>query len=227
MTKIIVEANEWDKVYRELENEVIKTSSYDNTIIHSIGEVSNKSILDYGSGPGMIASVLQKMGAKIDIFDVNKKILEMSSKRISSSNIKYDKNKIQKEHYDFVICNLVVCIVSDENVLNITKDIFNALKPTTGIAYVGFCNPLIYNIPESMLDIRYSGNRGYKENHYYYKEKKEGNYIVPEMHRPIEWYEEIFLKSGLNIQNKIFTEKYNYKSNQINDFIIFHLKKSS
>ena len=152
MTKIIIGPNEWDKVYQELENEVIKTSSYDKFIIQLMHEIESKTILDYGSGPVVIAKALTELGSKVDIYDINTKILEMAGERINCENIIYDKQFIKRDYYDFVLCNLVVCIVNHEEVYNISKEIYNALLPVTGIAFIGFCNPIIYNLHESILD---------------------------------------------------------------------------
>jgi len=225
MAKIIVEQNEWDKVYQELENEVIKTSSYDKFIIQLMGDIVNKNILDYGSGPGVIAKSLHDLDANVDIYDINKNILEMAGKRIEKDNIIFEKEKISQNHYDIVLCNLVICIVKHDEVLDIAKDVYNAMLPEKGIAFIGFCNPLIYKIHETFLDIRHSGNLNYDVNHMYYKQKKEGEYIIPEMHRPIEWYEKIFSKAGLSVEEKIFTNKYEFNNNEINDFVIFKLKR--
>jgi len=226
MAKIIVGPKDWDKVYLELENEVIKTSSYDNLIIQFLGDVKEKSIIDYGSGPGVIAKALTDLGAKVDIYDINRRILEMACKRINHENIIYAKQFIKKDFYDFVLCNLVVCIVEHDEVSGIVNDVYNALNPKTGIAFIGFCNPKIYNVHESILDIRHSGNLKYDKNHMYLKEKKEGEYVIPEMHRPIEWYEKTFKDCNLKIVEKIFTNKYIFKNHEINDFIIFKLSRS-
>ena len=43
----------------ELQNENIKLKSYDNTIISALGDITNKKILDYGCGPGVLVSVLK------------------------------------------------------------------------------------------------------------------------------------------------------------------------
>ncbi|MDR0231397.1 MAG: class I SAM-dependent methyltransferase [Dysgonamonadaceae bacterium] len=223
-SRIVVEKNEWDRVYKDLENEVIKTSTYDDCIIQLIGDVKNKRILDYGGGPGVIAKALKDLGANVDIYDNNERILKMANNRLSSKNIMPDKNNIPQNTYDFALCNLVVCIVEDDEVVDITKDIYNALHKE-GSAFVGFCNPKIYNVHESKLDIRHSGNINYEENHEYLKEKKEGGYIVPEKHRPLEWYSKIFEEAGFLIKEISFTPEYVFKEKAINDFVIYTLKK--
>lgn len=225
MAKIIIEKLNWDKVYKDLENEVLKTSTYDDFIIKLMGDLKDKKILDYGSGPGVMAKALHDHGAIVDVYDINEKILKMAAKRVNSQRIIYNKEKITENYYDFVLCNLVVCIVDHDEVLDIAIDIRNALNAKSGIAFIGFCNPLIYQFHETNLDIRHSGNMQYNKNHMYLKEKKEGNYVIPEMHRPIHWYDQIFEKSGLKIIKKIFTPSYDVNGDEINDFIIYKLGK--
>jgi len=222
--RIIVEKNEWDLVYKDLENEKIKTSIYDDCIIKLMGEAGNKRILDYGGGPGVIAKALKDTGANVDIYDINKQILRMANYRLADENIMSNKSSITQNTYDFVLCNLVVCIVEDDEVISIAEDIYNALHQE-GIAFIGFCNPKIYNIHESQLDIRHSGNMNYEVNHEYLKEKKEGGYIVPEKHRPLEWYNKIFEEMGFSINDISFTPEYIFKGKKINDFVIYTLKK--
>jgi ribosomal protein L11 methylase PrmA len=222
--RIIVEKNEWDLVYKDLENEKIKTSTYDDCIIKLMGNVEKKRILDYGCGPGVIAKALKDMGANVDIYDINKHILRMANYRLSDENIKSNKSNIPQNTYDFVLCNLVVCIVEDDEVVSIAQDIYNALHQE-GVAFIGFCNPKIYNIHESQLDIRHSGNMSYDQNHEYLKEKKEGGYVVPEKHRPLEWYNKIFEEMDFSIKEISFTPEYVFKEKIINDFVIYTLIK--
>lgn len=124
-----------------------------------------------------------------------------------------------------MICNLVTCINWDNEVLDTAKDITAFLKDD-GESYVGFCNPLIFNVEESQLDIRNSSGKPYEFNHIYKKLKKEGGYKITERHRPIEWYERIFWDAGLQVIERIFTPEYEFKGNRINDFLILRLKKS-
>ena len=222
--RIIVEKNEWDLVYKDLVNEKIKTSIYDDCIIKLMGEAGNKRILDYGGGPGVIAKALKDTGANVDIYDINKQILRMANYRLADENIMSNKSSITQNTYDFVLCNLVVCIVEDDEVISIAEDIYNALHQE-GIAFIGFCNPKIYNIHESQLDIRHSGNMNYEVNHEYLKEKKEGGYIVPEKHRPLEWYNKIFEEMRFSINDISFTPEYIFNGKKINDFVIYTLKK--
>ncbi|GHU78440.1 methyltransferase UbiE [Bacteroidia bacterium] len=224
MAKIVIEKDDWHEVYEALEGEVIKTSVYDDFIINLMGDVSGKKVLDYGCGPGIIGKALEKQDAEVDVYDINKRILKIARKRVPEKNIIYDTNSIGKNIYDFVLCNLVLCIVEDGQVSEILHHIFDALKQK-GVVFIGFCNPKIFKVRETNLDLRhFTGNR-YKDNHGYLKEKKEGGYFILEKHRPIEWYNDTFIKAGFRIEKKLFTSPYIFKGRQIKDFVIFKLTK--
>lgn len=224
MIKKFIGQDDWHEVYEELENENLKLSVYDNFIINLMGNVNGKAVLDFGCGPGMIGQALENLNADVDVYDINKKILKIARKRLLEKNVIYNATDIDKNKYDFVLCNLVLCIVEDEQVIEITKSIYNSLK-NSGIALVGFCNPKIFKIRESKLDIRHFSGEGYKKNHTYLKQKIEGGYFILEKHRPIDWYSEVFKKADFVVSKKIFTDAYFWKGKKINDFIIFKLKK--
>jgi 16S RNA G1207 methylase RsmC len=226
MTKIVIGPDDWHEVYKELEGEILKPSVYDDFIIGQMGDVNNMRILDYGCGPGIIGDVLENYNADVDIYDINKKILEIARKRIPNENIIESTSKIKKETYDFVLCNLVLCIVDDNQVYEILHDLYYALK-NKGIAIIGFCNPKIFNIRETNLDLRNFTGDKYKDNHLYIKQKKEGGYYISEMHRPIEWYEASFIKAGFQLKKKLFTTPYTFKGRRrrISDFVVFKLIK--
>jgi 2-polyprenyl-3-methyl-5-hydroxy-6-metoxy-1,4-benzoquinol methylase len=224
MLKKIIRQHDWHEVYEELESEEIKLSVYDNFIINLMGDVSDKLVLDYGCGPGVIGHALENLNADVDVYDANERILKIACKRVPDKNIIHSTTDISKNTYDFVLCNLVLCIVEDEQVIDISKIIYDSLKKG-GIVLVGFCNPKIYKIRDTKLDIRHFTGEKYKQNHTYLKEKKEGEYFIYEKHRPIEWYSNIFKKAGFGISKKFFTTPYDWKGKQINDFVIFKLTK--
>ncbi len=223
-TKFVAEQKEWDVVSKELEAENLKLASYDHTLIPLLGDVRGKEILDFGAGPGIFALAIQKLGGNIKVWDIGKEMREKSVLKIGAENVYHSLEEVPTNHFDVVICNLVVCIVPEDEVRNIAKNIKDELKED-GIAYVGFCNPKIFDVPESNLDFRFQTGDAYEKNHEYKKVKKEGSYEIIETHRPIEWYETIFNEASLSVVNKIFTPEYELKGKQIKDFIIFKLAK--
>ncbi len=222
--KIVESQTQWRIVSKELEAENIKIKSYDNTIISAIGDIKNKRILDYGCGPGVLASVLKRLGADVKVFDISEEMRRLCAQKIGAENVYSKINEIPKNSFDVIVCNLVLCIVDEKEVENISRNIKTLLK-ATGTAYVGFCNPKIFNVPESVLDFRFQTGSEYEENHTYKKLKKEGNYEILELHRPIEWYQKIFQKVGLRLLKTTFTPEYKFDGRKINDFVILEFAR--
>jgi len=227
MLKKVIRQHEWHEVYEELTAEELKLSVYDDFIISLMGDVKDKKVLDYGSGPGVIDNELISLKANVDVYDVNEQIIkDARDKKVLDENIRILDNatSISINLYDFVLCNLVLCIVEDEEAIKVSKTIYDVLKKG-GVALVGFCNPKIFDIRETKLDIRHFADKKYNQNHEYLKEKKEGGYFIYEKHRPIEWYSNIFKEAGFEISETLFTTPYDLEEKQINDFVIFKLTK--
>ncbi len=224
MTKIISRHSEWGEVARDLEAEKLKLASYDGPLLDRLGNVTDKKILDYGCGPGVLALALKKLGADVRVFDISKDMLRLAGKKIGHEKVYETAKKIPGSGFDFVVCNLVLCINPDEEIRRIAGNIKNELKQG-GRTYIGFCNPLIFDVPESKLDIRFFTGNKYGENHRYRKMKKEGWYEIVEDHRPIEWYLKIFKEAGLTYLNTIFTSEYEFNGRKINDFVILEFVK--
>jgi SAM-dependent methyltransferase len=215
---------EWNVVARDLEFEKLKLKSYDQTLLQELGDFKDSSVLDYGSGPGVLAFALKKLGVSVKVYDINPEMRERATELIGLENV-YDRTEdIPEGSFDLVVCNLVLCIVSDSEVEAILSKIKTALR-LTGFAYVGFCNPKIHNVAESQLDFRFFSGRPYEENHSYKKVKKEGVYEIVEYHRPVDWYARKFHESGLILLDIFLTPEYELRGQRINDFTIFKLGK--
>ena len=223
-TKLVQDKKEWHIVAKELESENIKLAYYDNTLLPLLGDIKSKNVLDYGAGPGILALAVKRLGGNIKVYDINPEMREKAAQKIGDENIYNNVEKIPKDFFDIVICNLVLCINPDEEVKNIVRNISKILS-NSGSAYIGFCNPKIFNITESNLDFRFPTGNKYEDNHRYKKIKKEGNYEIIEDHRPIEWYEQVYTEAGLKLVDKIYTPEYELKGNHIKDFIVFKLSK--
>ncbi len=180
--------------------------------------------LDYGAGPGVLALALQKLGTEVKVWDINPEMREKAAAKISRRNVYGSKAELPAGFFDVVICNLVLCIVPEEEVRAIVDAIQEALAPR-GVAYIGFCNPKIFRVRESRLDLRFPSGKAYEENHDYRKVKKEGRYEIVESHRPIEWYERVFAEAGLQVAKTLFTPEYELNGDRIEDFVIFQLRR--
>lgn len=223
--KTVSKENEWGQVAKELEAEKIKLQSYDPALLAMCRNVSGKKILDYGPGPGILIYTLSKLGARVRAYDIAEEMRIACSQKIGAENVYAGPEQIPKDIFDIVICNLVLCINEEPEVRRIVRNINNCLN-ASGFALIGFCNPKIYNVSESALDIRFATGNRYEDNHIYKKIKKEGFYQILEWHRPIEWYKRVFEESGLVVVEIAFTPEYELNGTKINDFVIFRLEKS-
>ncbi|MEK7574674.1 MAG: methyltransferase domain-containing protein [Patescibacteria group bacterium] len=221
---LVSSQRQWGKVLKELEAEKIKLAYYDNTLIPLLGDLKDKKVLDYGGGPAVLASAIKAKGADSRLFDISPDMRMRAGDRIGRENVYKKVEDIPHDYFDFIICNLVLCIVPEKEVVNIVHNLYSEVKKG-GFVYVGFCNPLIFDIPESKIDFRMQTKHKYEDNHNYKKIKKEGNYEIVESHRPIEWYVQIFKDNGLNLVDTIFTPEYELNGRKIKDFSIFKLSK--
>jgi len=222
--KLITKPEEWGDVAGELEREVLKLKSYDEVLLPRLGDVAGKSILDYGHGPGLLLEDLANKGASVKGYDLHPRMRDLAAQRVGAENIYDSPNQIPNDSFDAVICNLVTCINSEESVNRIATDINRALR-SDGVAYIGFCNPHIFDVEETALDLRQSTKHRYDDNHDYLKIKKEGTYAIIEKHRPIEWYQKLFETAGLQNAGMFFTPPYEMNGRTINDFVILKVQK--
>ena len=216
--------NQWHLALKSLEGEDLKLASYDKTLLEELGDVKDKKILDYGSGPGVLALALKKLGANITAYDINLEMSQKAGEKIGKENSFSDLGLLEKSSFDIIICNLVLCIVSEDEAKNVVDSIRGLLKPN-GVVYIGFCNPKIHNVPESQLDFRFYSGLPYYQNHSYRKIKKEGIYEIVENHRPVDWYAKLFYSAGLLLLDILLTPEYKIRNQKIIDFTIFKLQK--
>lgn len=212
--------SEWRQVIPELEGEELKVRLYDKIMLDHLGDVQNAEVLDYGCGPGILLDAMQRLGAKVKGFDISAEMREQCAARIGSDKVYDAVEQIRDESFDIIICNLVLCVVNDGEVRRIVRNIRNAMRKD-GKALIGFCNPLIFDVPESQLDYRFPTGDDYRTNHRYRKKKKEGGYEITEEHRPIKWYEREYRSVGLRQVNTLFTPEYELNGRTIRDFVIF------
>ncbi|MDO8553867.1 MAG: class I SAM-dependent methyltransferase [Candidatus Micrarchaeota archaeon] len=222
--KNVMKMNEWANVARELQGEDLKQKIYDNTLVDLCGNLKGKHVLDYGAGPAVMANRIAGLGADVSVYDISEEMRKIAENRLGAQRVFQDAASIPTNQFDIVLCNLVTCIVPEDEVARIARNIRVALTDS-GTAYIGFCNPRIHDLPESLIDFRMPSGRKYEENHEYKKVKKEGSYEIIELHRPIEWYSRVFEEAGLSVSNIHFTPGYDVNGRTVNDFVIFELKK--
>ncbi len=94
-----------------------------------LGDISGKSVLDYGCGSGKFSRLLIERGAIVDGFDISEKEIEIAKQ--DGSQVFYTSNidDIQSHKFDAVVLNFVLCTISStEELSKILKNIYNLLK---------------------------------------------------------------------------------------------------
>ena len=127
-SKLIADQEKWAEVSKELEAEKIKLAFYDNTIIPLLGDLKDKKVLDYGGGPGVLLTALKKLGAEVKEYDISEDFKKQAAEKIGAENIYGSVEDIPLDYFDFVIFNLVLCIVDEDEVKNIVANIKKVLN---------------------------------------------------------------------------------------------------
>lgn len=222
MQKQIDTSRAWNKVTSELAAEQLKVASYDSVIFEKVGDPAEARWLDYGSGPGVMASAGQKMGADMFAWDINPTFRETCGERIGEDHVFRTLAEMRGQLFDVITCNLVMCIVSEKEVEAIAKRLSRMIK-RDGKVFIGFCNPQIFDVPETQLDIRFPTGDTYFDHHTIPKIKKEGDYKIFDNVRPVSWYHDVFYRSGLEQTGLLTTAPYTMPNihKTIRDFVIF------
>jgi 2-polyprenyl-3-methyl-5-hydroxy-6-metoxy-1,4-benzoquinol methylase len=99
-----------------------------------LGDVSGKSVLDYGCGTGTFSRFLQSKGAFVTGVDVSENMIEVA-KRISPDTIAYypissgGLDFLADNKFDFVVSNFVLCTVPSHREISLILDqIYRVLK---------------------------------------------------------------------------------------------------
>ncbi len=202
-------------------------SLIDSLVISILQKYPPTNIFDYGCGDGVLSKKIKNLGFSIKGFDIDKNLILKLKSEIDSSvfyNQKefYSEKKKLMNNFNFVLCSLVLCVVYDDiEVQNIIKNCYDLLKEK-GIFICVICNPLytwventeIQNkfIPE---DFRYEIKMVYK------KRMKLSKNIREDIHRPLHFYEKLFLKNKFQIREFHQTEGKNCKTGTFaSDFLL-------
>lgn len=94
--------------------------------------LNNKNLLDFGCGSGILALCANKMGAKVDLCDIDELAINQSKKNFNNNNAKIshiwqgsiDKNP---KKYDIIIANIVASVLIEQ------KHNFNIALNNSGI----------------------------------------------------------------------------------------------
>ena len=122
----------WSKTYDTDWNPLIKLE--ERSLLNSIGNIRNKTVLDAGCGTGRVVLKILKKGAKVYGIDISNEMLEIAKRKTtkykdkrefklaSVYDIPYGKNE-----FDLVVCNLVTSHLKNLN--KALSEMARVLKP--------------------------------------------------------------------------------------------------
>jgi len=194
------------------------------------------SILDFGSGHGDISKILKENGYKVTAYDPNSKLYEKYKERYYKDIPFLDRKELNKltednSKFDMVILSLVLCspLISDgkdrESAVN---DIMNDVRSLSNrYVLVAICNPLYTNRESSIIQDRFVGEDfSYHEKRKITKKIHVSNNKREDYHRPLSYYEQLFLDNDMKIKRIDQTQGThpNEKEEFQSDFMLFLLE---
>lgn len=100
-----------------------------NEVLRVLGDVGGKAILDYGCGSGKFSRLLKQKGAHVSGFDISKVEIDLAKKYKSDISYTDDIDSFNKEEFDIVVLNFVLCTLSSrEDMISVLKHVFRVLK---------------------------------------------------------------------------------------------------
>ncbi len=226
---------EFDTFYKE----IITVGKKDilNPIIKSIfSNLKINNVFDYGSGYGDISKHLQSINLSVTAYEPDEKVVEKyKEKYYQNINIlnyaKIEELIANKTTFDSVLCSLVLChplAESKQERLNIINQIMGDITALTNKYIVMVvCNPLYTYQTCSTLQKRILPDHfDYKNETKFIKKIYSSGRERFDIHRPLSFYENLFVDYNLNIKKIIQTNDNQNTDSIINsDFIIFVLEK--
>lgn len=187
---------------------------------------------DYGCGWGEFADLLAQKKFDVTAFDDSDEMINRGKEKfrrpvfLTKAEF-YKKLTTLNKKFDLVTSNLVLCILKKveqkkmlENIKNLAKD--------DGLIVISLCHPCLDYVTQSVLAKRirpYGFDLKYDQEFKYRKIIHENRIEFDDYHRPLEYYTNLFSKSGLQIID--IGESDVLKTSYFPDFIIFVLKKAT
>jgi len=208
----------WYAIFPRKKEEIL-----DLKILEIIKNISPKSLLDYGAGKCKTASMIRNAtGTDVYVYDTDIPTIE----KYGQSFPKYiTNNKRFDNKFDVVILNIVLCIIDNEMVNDILRNVKKAIKQD-GKVIVTICNPDFANVHKTEFQ-----NRDFVPKNILYEEIITKTCVYTgakktEYHRASRWYVDIFKKFDFLIEKAIDTDGVNLDTLEFaSDFKIFILTR--
>ncbi len=222
--------NEWSKIAENVSGIQVTKNRVLNPILYELlnKHATGKDLFEYGCGWGEFANETHESGFNVTAFDEANEMVNYANKHfpgpifMCKSEFEADLEKL-KGQFDVVTSNLVLCILEKEQ-----QDILLArvafLLKKDGIAIISFCHPKYDYLKDSLVSKRFTPPEAqYKNEFVYEKEIKENGIRFKDIHRPLEYYLNLFERHDLEVieqrESDVLGTEY------MPDFIIFTLRQ--
>ncbi|RDU66349.1 TIGR00725 family protein [Helicobacter didelphidarum] len=226
-----------DMEYKNFRNNIGEFILYRNLIIDLYStQESIKTIFDYGSGHGNIASMLSnKLHKEVSTYEIDKELLYKYKKYYQQLKAHYwedceiERLIRENQKFDSVLCSLVLCHALADNEKDRLKIINQIMCNICALSkkhiFIVICNP-IYNQSISNIQKR-EEIKIYSQATEFTKQMLPSGNARADIHRPISYYENLFKQYKLTIRQVI--QSGDFRSNHFriinSDFILFDLVK--
>jgi len=240
MTEQGFNADELRKEFADFYDKIVSRDKKDilNPVIREIfsSHINVESVFDYGSGHGDMSSLLNDIGKSVTAYEPDRKVFEEYKNKYYKNIRCLDYTEAQKliineVVFDCALCSLVLCYPLAENEndrLEIMRNIINDLRALSKKYIVMvICNPLYTYQSCSLLQKRIlPKNFNYQHTTEFTKKIFSSGRERSDIHRPLSFYENLFIEHKLSIKEIIQTDDDNPKNWIKNsDFMIFILEK--
>ena len=208
-------------LFRQVVNKRYKEDLHDGKVLQLAEGYRPVKILDYGAGKCKIANTLSER-FDVSVFDID---LDTVTKRARPSVCIFERAEdIPRHEYDLVISNLVLCCVDNNVAEEVVRNISFALSHQ-GRAIISICNPFFNSVQNT--ELRTTALKGnYHCAEVFWKCSAETGKNRLEFHRPVEYYQNLFGKYGLVIEQIVEGDGANLDTLMpISEHIIFDCKK--
>jgi 2-polyprenyl-3-methyl-5-hydroxy-6-metoxy-1,4-benzoquinol methylase len=152
---MVLEANPWDVYAAEYEIEIRRRGplradddSLAARLVHLLGNIQGKSVLDAGCGGGVLARLLDALGAKVTGLDLSPRLIEMAIKEDIEHVIRYEVANISEPQPEF---DVAFDAIGSYLVLNDVEDYRGFAKTLARMAKPGAPIVLVFNNPYSAV----------------------------------------------------------------------------
>lgn len=229
---------EFDKFYDKVL--IIDKKEVLNPIIRDIfqNNIKAKNVLDYGSGYGDMSKLLFDLNLSVTAYEPDKKIVDRYKDKYYRGIDILDSQQLkqlitEKKTFDGVLCSLVLCHklakTKQERLDSIEQIMTHVTALSNNHIVIVICNPLYTYQPYSTLQERIlPDNFIYTKETEFKKEIYSSGKKRVDIHRPLSFYENLFDRYHLEIQEIIQTnDKQQTNGLKNSDFMIFFLKKNN